>query len=184
MNLTTTMPLQSTSFASNPWPNTTQRIGTYNTLPQTLNPNTMRNVIEWERNGNTSLFNITTSAKYNPSVVSTFKYVVIANPYYYPANDMEDSQYTNGAINISMDGVVNITVKSLTASINTQTGAVEDNYNGEEWTGEVDETTNDIIWTDSNGDNNAPTSGGNLSDPSITGFQSWLKGILNNIVNI
>lgn len=107
------MPLQSTSFANNPWPNTTQRIGFFSYIPSALNPSTMGNVIAWQKSGNASLFGITTSASYSENVVSKFKYVVISNPYYYPANDMEDSQYTNGNINISMDGVINITIKTL-----------------------------------------------------------------------
>ena len=184
LKLTTTMPLQSTVFSSNPWPNTTQRIGTYNTLPQSLNPSVLGNVIEWEKTGDKTLFGNTHSAIYEPNVISKFTYVVISNPYYYPANNMEDNQFTNGAINIVMDDVVSLEVVNLTASVNTSTGEIENNPNGTTWTGEVDDETGDIIWTDNDGESTTPEGGGNLSDPTITGFQSWLKGILTSIRDI
>lgn len=184
IKMNTTMPLISTSFSQNPWPNTTQRIGYYNNLPSSINPSTMGNVIEWQKTGDTTLFGNTNNAQYQPSVISKFNYVVVSNPYYYPANNMEDNQFTNGSINIRMDDVVNIEIRNLTATVNTSTGAIENNPNGTTWTGTIDEDTGDITWTDNNGENTSPGDGGNLSDPTISGFQSWLKGILTSIRDI
>lgn len=184
VKLSTTMPLQSTLFSGNPWPNTTQRIGTYNTLPASLNASTLGSVIEWQRTGDANLFGQTHSAEYQPSVISKFTYIVISNPYYYPANNMDDNQYTNGAISISMDDVVSIEIRNLTASINPTTGEVENTENGTTWTGEIDSESGDITWTDNDGGNTNPGGGGNLSDATISGFQSWLKGILTSIRDI
>lgn len=184
-----TMPTASYAIGTSPWPESNQQYFFTSTLPSVGNFNPQGTKINWLRNGKTTLAGITTQASASISGSASGSYLCVVNPAYYGGTANGPYEFLmNGTVSITVNGFVRVKIFQLESTLGLPADptdhsqlVVNTTVTGTDYEGEVDEDTGNIIWTD----NEEPViGGGNLVTPSVSGFQSWLQGVLDSIINI
>lgn len=184
-----TMPTASYAIGSSPWPESNQQYFFTSTLPSVGNFDPQGTKINWLRNGKTTLAGITTQASSSISGSASGTYLCVVNPAYYGGTANGPYEFLmNSTVSITVNGFVRVKIFQLESTLGLPADPTDHSQlivntavNGTDYEGEVDEDTGNIIWTD----NEEPVvGGGNLVTPSVSGFQSWLQGVLDSIVNI
>lgn len=170
--------------------NDTSRINQVVTVRSAL-PSSTNNVapssplIPWTNNGNLNLLGMSSNKIYQSTIPSNLagQYLVIVNPLTMPSQTglIGGDTYTNGNINISVSAVggtpyVYPMSERLILNYGDDIGS-ESTYGDDPYTYTVDPDTGEITWTDPEGGNSAPVSGGQNPMPTPNTIFDWLRNI-------
>lgn len=170
--------------------NDTSRINQVVTVRSAL-PSSTNNVapssplIPWTNNGNVNLLGTSAHKIYQSTIPTNLagQFLVIVNPLTMPsqAGLIGGDIYTNGNINISVSAVggtpyVYPMSERLILNYGDDIGS-ESTFGDDPYTYTVDPDTGEIIWSDPDGGNTAPVSGGQNPMPTPNTIFDWLRNI-------